>query len=128
MNRKRLIFLAFACLVVAVLLCSQIPIRSKSRINDDTISLIHVGMTRQEVESIFGVPPREYLSHDAAYLCLTPPYRRWNYKNDPVIWGSYEAQARIHFDDAGVVEGVYSDCRIEINQTFLARIRGWFGL
>jgi hypothetical protein len=129
MKSKRLILIAFACLPFAAMLCSLISARPKSRINEDTIQLIKVGMTREEVESILGKSTGDRNSSRICYLCPpAPPYRPWNYKNDPVFWGSDEAQVRIHFDDTELVEGVYEDWRIETQVTMWGRIRGWLYL
>jgi hypothetical protein len=129
MNRKRLILVVLAGLVLlVVLLISRIEFRPKSRINADTIKLIKVGMTREEVESILGNATGDCNSSRIIYLQTAPPYRPWNYKTEPVFWGSDEAQVRIHFDAAERAEGVYDDIRIETHVSIGGRVRWHLGL
>jgi hypothetical protein len=125
MNRKKLILAAAACLAFVVLLISRFEIRKKSRINDDTIKMIQVGMTRQEVESILGEATGPYISSDVSYLGA-PSSLQWR---EPEYWGSYEAQAEIHFDKkAERVESVFAHLRFESKETLWAKLQRWIGL
>ena len=130
MKRKGLILFVFVSLAFTAILSSWMTVRPKQRINDDTIKLINHGMSLNEVETVFGVPPGDYTTDsNIRYICPpTPPYRTRLNVNEAIIWISDDAQAIIHFDDDGLVEGVFTGLRFPLNGTTWDKFRRWLGI
>lgn len=117
-------------LAVAGFVTIRLATAERHRINDESFKKIVVGMTLEEVESIFGVPAGDYntsrvliLGHDQS------GDERWINKNPAHIWMSNNGIYWIYFDDAGRVAAMeYGFPFIEVKESWLEKLRHWLGL
>src|SRR5262245_45816776 len=105
MTLKRLALVA-GCLLLGSLL-GWWTTRSGHRIDLDALKQIKLGMSIDDVESVFCALPGDYTTKPVWYASPPEPiYRAWQYKNPARIWTTNEIQVRIHFDDNGRVQCV----------------------
>lgn len=97
MSRKRLIVFLSLATVAIVGLAAVWP---RTAITRENAARIKVGMTRQEVETILGGPPREEGGHYPVFMVSGPPREEWA---TPAI------VIFVFFDGDGTVDSVQVD-------------------
>lgn len=88
---------ALVALALGILLALWFATRPTHRINETSIERIKQGMTLEEVEAIFGVPPADYSTRPVPILF---------HVNSPCsTWTSNEARIQMCFDPNGRYDG-----------------------
>ena len=99
----------------------------KVRIDNTTYNRVRPGMTQEDVEQIFGGPPKDYSSGN-------PPPRDVGLKTIgpfvgvPKTWISDEADVRVWFDEGGKVTASDAMFSGSMHQGFFSRLRRLLGM
>jgi hypothetical protein len=109
---------ALVVLAFGILLTLWFATRPAHRINEHNIQQLKQGMTRAEVEAIFGVPPGDYSTRPVEIrFDLDPPCETWPSNN---------ARVQIHFDDNGRYDG--QAAYMVFQEDWWTKLRRWVQL
>ena len=102
--------------------------RPVHRITPENIDQIYVGMTRKEVEALFGVPPGTYARGKASLVIFhhNEPVEEWML--GPVDeWVGEEAAVMVYFNESGLVSHHRRTAVATVEEAFHEKLRRWLG-
>ena len=129
MKRRVLLFgLSFAALALAASALAVLSLTPRPRVTAESIRAVEAGLTRQQVESVFAVPPGDYTTPGARRRTPVDPNGRdfaWHAQAD---WLTDHASVRVYFDAQDRVLFTSSVVRADPPETFWDRVRRRLGL
>ena len=124
MRKPRYFWLAFAACLGLVVVWLFRPHPPAHRINQESYDKIQIGMSPEEVEAIFGVPPGSYSTKKGS-VCLTCTPGFLAGQTTELDWISDEAVIQVWLNDEKKV--IYCEGTLFADETVFDQLRRWLG-
>jgi hypothetical protein len=120
-KRLRLLLVGIALVLLGGLLTLWLAV-PKHRVNWDSYATVEIGMTRDQVDAVFGVPPGDYSNGEGATLLPD------DWGDGCERWVCDDWMFYIDFDERNRVREKSHSRRVQFKMSFLGKVRHWLGL